>query len=146
MIPTISQACSMHTDFATDIEEYAAGGCRSIEVWLTKLEAYLQGHTIEEAKALLEQYGVTCPAASFQGGLFQPRGSALDGGVEPLRAAVGIVPGYDQLVCWLWPVTSHALSPRRRSTYFPTGPNRLMQQPQAEVSGSPSNLLQRRVS
>lgn len=69
MIPVLSQVCSLPSDFATDIADYAAGQCRSIEVWLTKLETYLQQHSLEDVRALLGEHQVTLPVASFQGGL-----------------------------------------------------------------------------
>ena len=69
MIPVLSQVCSLQSDFATDIADYAAGQCRDIEVWLTKLEAYLQNHSLDDVRALLAEHSVTLPVASFQGGL-----------------------------------------------------------------------------
>lgn len=68
----------MHSDFASDIEEYAAAGCKSVEIWLTKLETYLQQKAVDDARSLLDAHGVTCPVASYQGGLFQADGPALD--------------------------------------------------------------------
>jgi len=69
MIPVLSQVCSLQSDFATDIAEYSAGQCHSIEVWLTKLETYLQDHSLDDVRTLLTDNGVTVPVASFQGGL-----------------------------------------------------------------------------
>ncbi len=45
MIPALSQVCSLPALFEKDIEDYAAGQCRAIEIWLTKLETFLQTHT-----------------------------------------------------------------------------------------------------
>ncbi|MCG8585985.1 MAG: sugar phosphate isomerase/epimerase [Pirellulales bacterium] len=70
MIPAVSQVCSLHASFAEDIEEYAAGECRTIEVWLTKLEEYLKSHSQDDVPKLIEEQGVSLPVASFQGGLF----------------------------------------------------------------------------
>lgn len=69
MIPVISQVCSLQSDFATDIADYAAGQCRFVEVWFTKLETFLETHTIEDVRNLLREHDVTLPVASFQGGL-----------------------------------------------------------------------------
>lgn len=74
MIPTLSQVCSLHSSFAQDLEDYAAGGCRSIEVWLTKLEEHLKRHTLDDVRRLVEQHGVALPVASFQGGLLASQG------------------------------------------------------------------------
>ena len=54
MIPTVSQICCLNSPFETDIEDFAAGHCRSVEIWLTKLETYLQNHTLEDVRDLLK--------------------------------------------------------------------------------------------
>src|SRR5690606_37872332 len=74
MIPTLSQVCSLHSSFAKDVEDYAAGGCRSMEVWLTKLEEHLKRHTLNDVRRLVEQHGMSLPIASFQGGLLASQG------------------------------------------------------------------------
>ncbi len=76
MIPVLSQVCSLHADFQTDIADYAAGQCRGIEVWLTKLETFLENHSFAELRALLDEHQVTLPVASFQGGLLTSQGDA----------------------------------------------------------------------
>lgn len=70
MIPVVSQVCSLHSSFADDVEHYAAGQCRTIEIWLTKLEEYLKSHPIAEVGQLIQEHGVELAVASFQGGLF----------------------------------------------------------------------------
>ena len=74
MIPTLSQVCSLSSPFEDDIIDYAAGKCQSIEIWLTKLETYLQSRSLDDARRLFEENGVTVPAASFQGGLLTSQG------------------------------------------------------------------------
>ncbi len=74
MIPTLSQVSSLHSSLANDFEQYAAGGCRAVEVWLTKLEEYLRTHTLDDVRRLVEQHGITLPVASFQGGLLASQG------------------------------------------------------------------------
>lgn len=76
MIPAISQVCTLNTPFEQDLEEYAAGACKTIEIWLGKLDAYLERHTLDEAKALLKSHGISAPVASFQGGLLISQGEA----------------------------------------------------------------------
>jgi sugar phosphate isomerase/epimerase len=76
MIPTISQVCSLHSPFEQDVADYAAGAARSIEIWLGKLETYLESHALEEAQELLAAHEVTLPAASYQGGLLHSQGAA----------------------------------------------------------------------
>jgi len=76
MLPTLSQVCSLNSPFQADVEDYAAGQCRSIEIWLTKLEQYLENHSADDFRCLLEQHGVAAPVASFQGGLLTSQGEA----------------------------------------------------------------------
>lgn len=76
MQPALSQVCSLNSPFDKDIEDYAAGQCEAVEVWLTKLETYLETKTLEDVRALLAEHHVTLPAASFQGGLFTSQGDA----------------------------------------------------------------------
>jgi 2-keto-myo-inositol isomerase len=73
MKPCISQATTLSTPFEVDIESYARAGWSDVELWLTKLEAYLQAHSLDEAKALLDENRVRAVAASSQGGLLLSR-------------------------------------------------------------------------
>lgn len=74
MKPTLSQVCSLPSSLPADFEEYSAGQCRSIEVWLTKLETYLQTHAVDDFLQLRERFEVTTPVASYQGGLLTSQG------------------------------------------------------------------------
>ena len=74
MIPTLSQVCCLSSAFDADIEDFAAGQCRSIEVWLTKLEDYLERHPVSDVRAWLERFEMAAPVASFQGGLLASQG------------------------------------------------------------------------
>ncbi|MCA9200206.1 MAG: sugar phosphate isomerase/epimerase, partial [Planctomycetales bacterium] len=78
MIPTLSQVCSLNSPFRDDLEDYAAGHCRSIEIWLTKLESYLEQSKSSAAniKQLLDDLGMTASVASYQGGLLMSQGEA----------------------------------------------------------------------
>ena len=69
MTPCISQAVTLSTPFEADIAGAADGGCRAVEVWLTKLETHLETHSLEETNRLVQNRGVTLAAAAFQGGL-----------------------------------------------------------------------------
>src|SRR5690242_10461760 len=80
MIPTISQVCCLNSPFDRDLEDFAAAGCASVEVWLTKLETYLQTHTLKDVRFWLEKTNLSLPVASFQGGLLASQG-------EPRREA-----------------------------------------------------------
>jgi 2-keto-myo-inositol isomerase len=76
MIPTISQVCCLNSPFDRDLEDLAAAGCQSVEVWLTKLETYLQNHTLQDLRYWLEKTQLSLPVASFQGGLLASQGEA----------------------------------------------------------------------
>ena len=76
MKPALSQVCSLNSPFEKDIEDYAAGQCEAIEVWFTKLETYLETHSLDDVRSLLAEHRVTLPVASFQGGLFISQGDA----------------------------------------------------------------------
>src|SRR4029078_5768709 len=74
MIPTLSQVCSLTSRFDEDIEDYAAGKCESVEIWLTKLEDYLERDTVGEVKDWLVAVCWTAPVASVQGGILASQG------------------------------------------------------------------------
>jgi 2-keto-myo-inositol isomerase len=76
MKPTLAQVCTLNAEFAEDIEQYAAGQCRFIELWFTKLENYLRQHSVADARQLLATFQVEAPVASFQGGLLTSQGDA----------------------------------------------------------------------
>ncbi len=76
MKPALSQICSLNSPFEKDLEDYAAGQCDAIEVWLTKLETYLEGHSLDDVRALMAKHQVELPVASFQGGLLTSQGDA----------------------------------------------------------------------
>jgi 2-keto-myo-inositol isomerase len=72
--PCISQATTLSTTFEADLTAYARGGWPAVELWLTKLESYLESHSVAEARALLDAQELDPVAASFQGGLLLSRG------------------------------------------------------------------------
>lgn len=71
----ISQATTMSTPFEADLDAYSRGGWEAVELWLTKLETYLESHSAADARALLESKGLTPAAAAVQGGLLLSRGT-----------------------------------------------------------------------
>jgi 2-keto-myo-inositol isomerase len=76
MLPTLAQVCTLNASFESDLEDYAAGQCQSVELWFGKLEQYLQTHTPAQVRDLLAHHGLRAPAASFQGGLLTTQGDA----------------------------------------------------------------------
>src|SRR5437763_4993587 len=69
-----SQATTLSSSFADDIAGYADGGCRAVEVWLTKLETHLETHSAADTRKLLDEHQMTLAAASYQGGLLLSQG------------------------------------------------------------------------
>jgi 2-keto-myo-inositol isomerase len=80
MIPALSQVCTLAASFESDIADYAAGRSKAIELWFGKLETYLENHSLDDVKRLLDEYEMLAPVASFQGGLLTSQG-------DPRRAA-----------------------------------------------------------
>ncbi len=74
MKPCISQATTLSTAFDADLTSFSRSGWTAVELWLTKLEAFLESHSVAEARRLLDDQGVDPVAASFQGGLLLTRG------------------------------------------------------------------------
>jgi sugar phosphate isomerase/epimerase len=74
MKPCISQATTLSTPFEDDLEAYSRGGWTAVEIWLTKLETFLERHPVSDARARLEANGLTPAAAAMQGGLLLSRG------------------------------------------------------------------------
>jgi 2-keto-myo-inositol isomerase len=74
MKPCISQACTLPSSFADDIQAYAGAGCLAVEAWLTKLETHLEKASVEETRALLEDRQVRLVAGAYQGGLLLSQG------------------------------------------------------------------------
>lgn len=64
----------MSTPFEADLGAYAQAGWTAVEVWLTKLETYLETHTIEDARRLFEAHRLTPVSAAAQGGLLLSHG------------------------------------------------------------------------
>jgi sugar phosphate isomerase/epimerase len=76
MIPALSQVSTLSSPFERDIEDYAAGKCRAVELWWGKLEAYLTQHAPDDIRRLLEQHEMAARVASFQGGLLVSQGES----------------------------------------------------------------------
>ena len=75
MKPCISQATNLSTPFEADLASAARGGFRAVELWLTKLETYLESHSVADARALLDGHSLEPAAASAQGGLLLSSGA-----------------------------------------------------------------------
>ena len=76
MTPCISQASTLSTPFEADLPAFARAGWSVVELWLTKLENYLRDHPIAEARAILDDNGLTAAGAAMQGGLLLSSGES----------------------------------------------------------------------
>jgi sugar phosphate isomerase/epimerase len=74
MKPCISQATTLNSAFEEDPEVFSRSGWTAVELWLTKLEAFLQAHALAEARALFERHRIVPVAAACQGGLLLSQG------------------------------------------------------------------------
>ncbi|MCU0704561.1 MAG: sugar phosphate isomerase/epimerase [Fimbriiglobus sp.] len=85
MIACVSQVCSLPSSFADDVTGYAGGGCRAIEVWLTKLEQHLETTPADDTRKLLADNGVTVPTAAYHGGLLLSVGDARTAALDHFK-------------------------------------------------------------
>jgi 2-keto-myo-inositol isomerase len=76
MKPALSTVCSLDSGLETILEDYAAGHCDAVDLWLGHAETYLESHGPGELKELFEARGIMAVAASFQGGLLTSQGDA----------------------------------------------------------------------
>ena len=91
MKPCISQATTLSTTFEADLSAYARSGWSAVEIWLTKLETFLESHSLAEARRLLDEQDLEPVAASFQGGLLLSRGDEREVHWEHYRRRLAIL-------------------------------------------------------
>jgi 2-keto-myo-inositol isomerase len=91
MKPCISQATTLSTTFDLDLSAYARSGWTAVELWLTKLETFLEAHPVSEARRLLREHGLAPVAASFQGGLLLSRGDEREVHWDHFRRRLAIL-------------------------------------------------------
>ena len=76
MQPAISQLCSLNSPFEDDLSGYADATGAAVEFWLTKLEDYLQTHTVKQVQDLCQDRELRMAAAAYHGGLLLSQGDA----------------------------------------------------------------------
>jgi 2-keto-myo-inositol isomerase len=89
--PCISQATTLSTPFESDLTAYARSGWTAVEIWLTKLETYLESHSVAEARGLLDAQQLVPAAAAAQGGLLLSRGGERDVHWDHFRRRLAIL-------------------------------------------------------
>lgn len=67
--PAISTVSSLNSSLGTILEDYAAGHCEAIDLWLGHAEPFFQVDGARRLSDLLGIHGIRAVAASFQGGL-----------------------------------------------------------------------------
>jgi 4-hydroxyphenylpyruvate dioxygenase len=76
MKPAISQVSTLSAAFERDLEDYAAAHCGAVEIWLGKLERFLESHSLDDVRRLRDEHELVFPVASYQGGLLVTQGAA----------------------------------------------------------------------
>lgn len=91
MIPCISQVTTLSTPFEDDVPAFARAGWPAVEVWLTKLETYLQLHSLDEARAVFADNGIVAAGAATQGGLLLSTGDSRSAHWDHFRRRLEIL-------------------------------------------------------
>ena len=80
LTPCLSQVTTLPSAFDADLRAYGQVGCTAVEVWLTKLETFLETHSIVDVKRLVAERELTLAAASVHGGILLAQGDARQEG------------------------------------------------------------------
>ncbi len=89
-----SEATTMPAPFAEDVAACAGGGFTALEVWLTKLETYLESHAADATRRMLADKGVTPVAAAYQGGLLLSQGEQRRAHYDHFRRRLELCQGF----------------------------------------------------
>lgn len=76
MRPALATVCSLPAALETVLEDYAAGHCEAVDLWLGHADTFLETHEATALAAALERHAIAPLAASFQGGLLTSQGAA----------------------------------------------------------------------
>jgi sugar phosphate isomerase/epimerase len=87
----ISQVTTLNEPFEADLESYARSGWRAVELWLTKLERFLEGHEVGEVRRRLDDLGLAAAGASQQGGLLLSEGAERQAHWDHFRRRLGVL-------------------------------------------------------
>ena len=90
MIAAISQACTLATPFGDDIVGLVGGGATAVEVWLPKLEAHLEAHSVAETLELVRSRDLRLVAASVQTNLLLSQGDERRAAFDQFRARLDL--------------------------------------------------------
>ena len=76
MRAALSTVCSLEAPLETILEDYAAGHCEAVDLWLGHADAFLKHGDGASLKERFSRHGIAPLAASFQGGLLTSQGEA----------------------------------------------------------------------
>ncbi len=76
MRPAIATVCSLNALLGTILEDYAAGHCSAVDLWLGHAESFLETSSPDALRERFARHGIAPVAASFQGGLLTSQGEA----------------------------------------------------------------------
>jgi len=85
-----SQAVTLSTPFADDLNAHADAGAVGVEIWLTKLETYLETAGLDDVKGIEQSRRLNLVAAAFQGGLLLSQGEARSAHFEHFKRRLGL--------------------------------------------------------
>jgi 2-keto-myo-inositol isomerase len=74
--PAIATVSSLDSPLGTILEEYAAGHCHAVDLWLGQVEPILEADGPGRLADMLARHGIHAVAASYQGGLVVSQGEA----------------------------------------------------------------------
>jgi len=86
----INEATTMTTDFATDLDAYSAAGFKGIELWLEKVDRFLQKESLQGAAELLRDHGLDVVGACGQDDLMLSKGQKRREVLSELRRKLDI--------------------------------------------------------
>jgi 2-keto-myo-inositol isomerase len=76
MTPALATVSSLDAALPRILEDYAAGHCAAVDLWLGQTETFLETHDVAALAELCGRHGIAPVAASFQGGLLTSQGDA----------------------------------------------------------------------
>ena len=58
MRAALATVCSLDAALETIVEDYAAGHCNAVDLWLGHAERFLETHSANDLRELLERHGI----------------------------------------------------------------------------------------
>src|SRR5438874_2612811 len=90
----LSEATTLPAPFDEDVAACTGGVFPALEVWLTKLETYLESHSAAETRQRVADSGVRLAAAAYQGGLLLSQGQQRKAHFDDYRRRLELCQGF----------------------------------------------------